>query len=157
MKLRVPAAITPLCASLLVTACDPVAAVYVRQSLRPAPAAECVSRALVSSPLVIQFRAAPWSDTSYAMTLRDLTAPRGSRKAEMEIKRSSFDSATVRVIFRLPGKMTWNVGAKESHHLGVLANGIAHTVMEACAPDAPGPVSCRVEGMFWTKSCTAAG
>jgi hypothetical protein len=157
MNVRVRAGIVTLCGSVLVSACDPVAAVYVRQSLRPAPAAACVSRALVSSPQVSQVRAAAWSDSNYTVTVRDVTAAVGSRDAEVEVTRTAPDSATLSVTFHLPGKMTWNVGAEESHHLGMLANAIAHTVLAACAPDAPGPVSCRVEGMWWTKSCNASG
>ena len=146
-----------ICVSVIIDACDPVAAVYVRQSMRPAPSADCVATALASSTLVSRVDPARSAAGDYTIEVRDSTARTGSRPALVEVTTAAADSARLRVIFHLRAKMTWDVGAEESHRLGRLASAIARTIQAGCAPGSPSTVSCRVEGMWWTKSCDAAG
>jgi hypothetical protein len=139
-------------------ACDPVAALDVRQSLRPAPAADCVAAALASSPLVANVRPRGSSAPgTYDIALRDSAMASAGRSARVELTGASPDSSQLALTFRLPGEMTWTVGAGEARHLAGLGRAIARAVQTACAPGSPGEASCRISGMFGTKSCDAAG
>ena len=141
--------------AIMLTACDPIAAVYVRQPLRPAPAATCIANALGTSPLVSRMSTTT-PPSGYDVEIRDSSVANGRRRATVEVNTVG-DSGTVSVVFRLPGKMTWGVDAETSRHLGQLASAVTETVREACASDSPSKGVCRVSGMWWTKSCGAAG
>ena len=148
-------------ASLVVaSACDPIAGVYIRQRLAPAPAADCVHAALASSPLTAAVSPlgapSPPRFQSYRVDLRASTGAGPTRSAQVTLATdSAATSARLSVSVLLRGEMTFTMGSERAKYYAMLASQVADVVRAACAPGAPEKVSCRIEGFGPSRSCTA--
>ena len=139
-------------------ACDPIAAVTVKGALRTTPVTDCPQRALVQSSLVDSIRPAVSYQTANSHTL--LAKLRNPQVVQVlypwvfvTLTRTTTDSSELEGKFRLPGRTTWAVDDEDSHRLGEIGRALAYDVVTTCAPASSTSLSCRVSGMFWTKSC----
>ena len=143
---------------VLASACDPIAGVYIRQQLAPAPAADCVRTALASSPLITAVTplgspAAP--RYSYSVDLRASSVGGPTRSATVTLANDTTATGaqlTVSVLQR--GEMTFTMGSENAKYYAMLASEVADVVRAACAPGAPEKVACRIEGFGPSRSCT---
>ena len=147
-------------ASLVLTsACDPIAGVYVRQQLTPAPAAECVRTALASSPLIAAVTPVGSPSPprySYRVDVRDSTLADPPRSATVTLANDAVTTgAQLSVSVLQRGQMTFTMGSESAQYYAMLASQVADVVRAACAPGAPMKVSCRIEGFGPSRSCTA--
>lgn len=139
----------------VIAGCDPVAGVTVSSLLRPAPNADCLARALGDSPLV----ATVHENTSppgggYAVALRDsMNIAAIDPDVRVRLVKGGADTSRIEVLFRLYGRPTWAVDKEDSRRLRSVGEALARDVAKLCAPGSPESLSCRVEGMFWTKGC----
>jgi hypothetical protein len=142
-----------------VAACDPLAGVYVRQSLSPAPAPGCVRATLAASALVASVDAPDVgpdsSSVAYVLRVRDSTAIDGVRDAHLTMERGSTGFALLSVDFVQRGQMTFTFGGARARHLATLGSRLARAVRAACAPQSPNDESCRIEGFGPTRRCHA--
>ena len=144
---------------VLASACDPIAGVYVRQQLAPAPAVDCVRTALESAPFIAAVAPSGFPSPprySYRVDLRDSTVGGPTRSATVTLANDTAATAaqlSVSVLRR--GEMTFTMGAKRAQYYAMLASQVADVVRAACAPGAPAKLSCRIEGFGPSRSCTA--
>jgi hypothetical protein len=145
---------------VLASACDPNAGVYIRQQLAPAPAADCVRTALLSSPLIaavtpLSSPAAP--RYSYRVDLRDSTLAGPARSVTVTLANDTAATvAQLSVSVLRRGEMTFTMGSERAQYYAMLASQVADVVRAACAPGAPEKVSCRIEGFGPSRSCAAS-
>src|SRR5918999_6162313 len=145
--------ITPLALGLVgaLGACDPKAGVYVRRSLAPAQAPDCVRAALASSPLVTTVALLDGTPRAgylgYRVALRDSAAPAGTREARVELDADSAGPARLTVALIQRGEMTFTLGGERARHLAALANGVGQAGRAPRAPGAPRGRTGRVGGV----------
>ena len=130
-----------LVAMLLANACDPLAYLYVRQPLQPAPAMDCLTAALFSSPehvRVARVGGDPLVDRRW-ITLRDSTT---GKNTDATIAR---DTTDVTVTFVWGGhKALFGPPATEVQARAALATRLLAHIRTQCAPDAPEEVECKL-------------
>jgi hypothetical protein len=133
---------------LLAAACAPSASIAVRQSLRPAPAFDCVAAALAASPRVVMVMPSKPTPTEghFGVILRDSLARGGPTVANVTYfvgwgaGQDSLSAVEV--------KFAWTAqpGDEEKRHRASLGRALLAELRAACAPDATGSVECVEQG-----------
>ncbi|MFL5540800.1 MAG: hypothetical protein ACJ8J0_17545 [Longimicrobiaceae bacterium] len=138
-----------------VAACDPLYTLEVRQALRPAPAAECVARAVRHSPLVADMRPSDrrsGGETFYVI-LRD-SAGAGAHWNGRVSRDAVGDTAGV-----LNVGYTWlgyaRPGLEEAVKMEAAATALFTELRAACSPSAPAEAQCIRTGPFYERPCGA--
>ena len=141
---------------VLVTACDPIYTMEVRQALRPSPAPGCVTRVVHESPLVSEARPADIWNTpeGFYVALRD-SAGAGAHWNSTVARRVAPDSTGVlSVSFQWLGYV--RPDAEEAVKMEAAANRMLAELRAACAPSAPPEAECVRTGPFYEKPCSVA-
>jgi hypothetical protein len=158
--MRTPAASLRVLVLVLVAACDPIAGVSLRQSLRPAPAFDCVRAALAASPLVAGVQPLEYQPRSgmrsLALFLRDTVTAPGAMPPRVDLVMLRGDTTELRVFVGYFGATTSRLKPASVARLTAAAEPIARLIRAACAPDAPVAVRCIVVGWGRERPCEPA-
>jgi hypothetical protein len=135
-------------------ACDPVHTLNVRQSLRPAPDADCLARALAASPRVAS---AQPSETrprdGFDVTLHDNVAGRITA-ASITRKVAADSSAVITLSYSWMGNFA--LKPDERPRMRAAAEGLVEEVRATCAPSSPAAPECTTGGsLLPARPCAA--
>jgi len=144
----------------LAAGCDPIAGVTLRQRLGPAPRLACVRAALVASRLVADVRPSEYNRTlpghRFQVFLADSLAPRHAMPPRVRLVVPANDSATLEISIMYFGATTARITPEFARQSTAVASLLTSVVRDACAPDLPAAVTCRIEGWGRSRPCAPA-
>ena len=136
-------------------ACDPVFYMNVRQPLSPAPAPDCLERALAASPRVRELEPSPdRREPGFYVTLRDTTVSMRPWMGRIT-RRPAADSAGEVVTMRYAWMGYESPTPGQRTKMRAVAEAVLADVRAACGPASPSAPACELTGaLLPPRPCT---